>query len=147
MMRKFERCKGFEDVNLPVRKTSLSAGYDFESAEDAFLEPGKVTIIKTGIKAYMESDEYLCMAIRSGLSIKNALSLINGVGVIDADYVDNADNEGNICIPIINLGDKPFVIKKGNRIAQGIFHKFQKTDNDETSDKHIRVGGTGSTGL
>jgi len=133
-------------INLPQRKTAHSAGYDIEAAENAILLPMTVTLVPTGLKAYMHSDEYLGIHIRSGLSIRNRLSLINGQGIIDADYADNADNEGHIIIAIYNHSSEQVQIIKGDRIAQGIFYKYLKVDYDEgeASDK-IRVGGFGST--
>ncbi len=136
--------KGSEIV-LPKRKTALSAGYDITTAEDIELLPGKVTLIPTGIKAYMEQDEYLGIHMRSGLAVKHGLSLINGQGIIDADYYNNPDNEGHILIAVMNHGGETVQLPRGTRIAQGIFYKYLKTDDDSTDG--IRAGGLGSTGL
>ena len=70
----------------------------------------------------------------------------NAPATIDADYVDNFDNEGHIYIPIINLNPYPVTIKKGERIAQAIFNTFTITDDDENYDKDMRNSGFGSTG-
>lgn len=148
------RLRGFEiitkyqntDISLPIRKTQYSAGYDISSAEDVILLPTRVTVIPTGLKAYMCSNEYLGIHIRSGLSIKNSLSLINGQGVIDADYYNNADNEGHIMIAIYNHNTQNMVINKGTRIAQGIFYPYLLTDTDENNLFVTRSGGFGSTG-
>jgi dUTP pyrophosphatase len=148
------RLRGFEvvadyqeqEINLPTRKTIASAGYDIEASEDVVLAPHKVSIIPTGIKAYMQTDEYLGIHIRSGFSIKKSLSLINSQGVIDADYYNNADNEGHIMIAVFNHGDQNVDIEKGMRIAQGIFYKYLTVDDDLVSDNAIRQGGIGSTG-
>lgn len=146
-IRGFEVIAKYNDsqINIPQRKTTLSAGYDMEAAEDASLLPHKVTIIPTGLKAYMQDDEYLGIHIRSGFSIKNMLSLINSQGVIDADYYNNADNEGHIMIAVYNHSDKEIQVKKGDRIAQGIFYKYLITDNDSENEKFLRSGGFGST--
>lgn len=135
-----------EQINLPTRKTIASAGYDIEASEDVVLEPHKVSIIPTGIKAYMQADEYLGIHIRSGFSIKKSLSLINSQGVIDADYYNNVDNEGHIMIAVFNHGDQPVDIEKGMRIAQGVFYKYLTVDDDQVSKTAIRQGGIGSTG-
>jgi len=148
------RLRGFEcissykntDVSLPIRKTQYSAGYDIQAAEDVILLPATVTVIVTGLKAYMGSDEYLGIHIRSGLSIKNNLSLLNGQGIIDADYYNNADNEGHIMIAIYNHNAQNILISKGTRIAQGIFYKYLVTDTDENNSFVTRTGGLGSTG-
>ncbi|SMC65061.1 dUTP pyrophosphatase [Sporomusa malonica] len=146
MARGFEIISKYQDcgIILPARKTALSAGYDIAAGYDATLDPGKVTLVPTGLKAYMESDEYLGIHIRSGLAVKHSLSLINGQGIIDADYYNNQDNEGHILIAIFNHGDKSVVITKGTRLAQGIFYKYLKTDNDCSGNE--RMGGLGSTG-
>jgi len=147
------RTRGFEivtsyqnsNIMLPERKTQLSAGYDIAAAEDTVLLPGQVTIIPTGLKAYMNDDEYLGVHIRSSFAIKNSVSLINSQGIIDADYYNNADNEGHIMIAIFNHQSIPVPITKGTRIAQGIFYKYLLTDSDNPSAS-TRSGGLGSTG-
>lgn len=148
-----------EDINLPVRKTNASAGYDFEAAE-SLIVPSiwkilaekvfvgeatglKATLIPTGIKSYMLDDEYLQLSIRSGTALKTGLILANGVGIVDSDYYNNPDNEGHIMFPVHNLGFRDKLIKKGERIGQVLFLKYLKADGD-TSDG-IRTGRFGST--
>lgn len=92
----------------------------------------------------MPPDEYLALYIRSSLAIKSGLSLANGVGIIDADYADNPDNEGNIGAMFYNHSRYDVYINKGERIMQGIFCKYSVTDDDATDGK--RGGGYGSTG-
>lgn len=147
-LRGFELISKYHDSNfpLPLRKTKYSAGYDIAAIEDIILPPGTTTLIPTGIKAYMQEDEYLGIHIRSGLSIKNNLSLINGQGIIDADYYNNSDNEGHIMIAIFNHNYAPIHIEKGTRIAQGIFYKYLVTKEDENNLSTVRTGGFGSTG-
>ena len=146
-MRGFKIVSFFEDkgINSPRRKTKASAGYDLEAAEDVVLNPGEVKLVPTGVKAYMPEDEVLLIYIRSSLAVKKGLILANGVGVVDADYYDNPENEGHIMIPLFNPGKEPVTIRKGERIAQGIFTKYLKTDDDQTDAE--RTGGFGSTGL
>jgi dUTP pyrophosphatase len=134
----------FDGVNIPTRKTSQSAGYDLESIEDIIIEPNSRTLIKTGIKAYMEKDEVLKLYIRSSLAYKNGLMLANGVGVIDADYYNNPDNEGHIMVLVYNPTNSAVVINKNDRIAQGIFEKYLVSETDNSQS--IRTGGFGSTG-
>jgi dUTP pyrophosphatase len=135
-----------DDIILPQRKTLLSAGYDIAAAEDTLLKAQKVTLIPTGIKAYMEDDEYLGIHIRSGLAVKKNLTLINGQGIIDADYYNNEGNEGHILIAVFNHGDQDLLITKGTRVAQGIFYKYLLADQDNHSISATRKGGLGSTG-
>ncbi len=146
MARGFEVVSQYNDcdIKVPIRKTALSAGYDITIAQEVTLIPGKVVLVPTGVKAYMEQDEYLGIHIRSGLAIKHSLSLINGQGIVDADYYNNKENEGHILIAVFNHGLEPVTLTKGTRLAQGIFYKYLKTDNDCVDT--IRSGGFGSTG-
>ena len=147
--RGFEVAKGFENsnINLPVRKTRFSAGYDIEAAEDttipSFKKGIKPTLIKTGLKAYMEQDEVLILANRSSNPGKKGLILANSIGVIDSDYYGNPENDGHIMFAFYNIKEEDIEIKKGDAIGQAIFQKFLTTDNDVSSGEWI--GGFGST--
>jgi len=148
-VRGFEVAKGFEDkeINLPVRKTRYSAGYDVEAAEDVIIpafKPGmKPTLVKTGIKSYMQESEYLMLANRSSNPGKKGLILANSVGIIDADYYGNPDNDGHIMFAFFNVKDEDVEIKKGDCIGQAIFMPFLIADGDDA--KGMRTGGFGST--
>lgn len=144
MRRGFEKVSGYEYVNFPKRKTKQSAGYDIESAVDAVITPGETKLIPTGIKVYMKPYEWLGIYIRSSLAVKYGIVLSNNVAVIDSDYYNNPDNEGHIMLPIRNVSGMPYTVKKGDRIAQGIFHRYYKVDNDSADGD--RTGGIGSTG-
>lgn len=147
--RGFEIAKGFENsnINLPVRSTKNSAGYDVEAAEDCVIpafKPGqKPTLVKTGIKAYMESDEVLILANRSSNPGKKGLILANSIGVVDSDYYGNPDNDGHIMYAFFNFKAEDVEIKKGDRIGQAIFQKYLVTDDDIAQGE--RTGGFGST--
>ena len=148
-IRGFEVAKGFEDkgINLPVRKTKNSAGYDIEAAEDvivpAFKAGMKPILIKTGLKAYMQADEMLCLYNRSSNPGKKGLILANSVGIVDSDYYGNPDNDGHIMFAFFNFKDEDVEIKKGDCIGQGIFEKFLIVDGDNAEGQ--RMGGFGST--
>ena len=148
-IRGFEVAKGFEDkgINLPVRKTKFSAGYDVEAAENiiipSFKRGNKPTLIKTGIKAYMADDEVLILANRSSNPGKKGLILANSIGVIDKDYYENPDNDGHIMFAFYNIKDEDIEIKKGDRIGQAIFTPYLVADNDTANGE--RNGGFGST--
>lgn len=144
-MRRFEvvsRCKDM-NVELPKRKTKKSAGYDFFAVEDFTLYPNKLCIVPTGVKAYIEDDEVLYLHIRSSVAFKRGVRMLNSIGVIDADFVDNPNNEGEISLGLLSHNDDIVHIQKGERIAQGVFHKFLITDDDNAEGQ--RVGGIGST--
>ena len=148
-IRGFEIAKGFENsnINLPVRKTKYSAGYDIEAAEDVTIPSFKKgmapTLVKTGIKAYMQDDEVLILANRSSNPGKKGLILANSVGVIDKDYYGNPDNDGHIMFAFFNIKEEDVVIKKGEAIGQGVFQKYFVTDDDMATGE--RLGGFGST--
>ena len=155
-MRKFEFVNrmistGYEmrepGINLPIRKTKYSAGYDIEAAEDtiipAYKSGIKPTLVKTGVTALMQDDEVLLLYNRSSNPKKKNLILANGVGVIDKDYYGNPDNDGEIMFAFYNIGDEDITIKKGEAIGQGIFQKYLITDNDNSTGE--RIGGFGST--
>lgn len=133
-------------VTLPVRKTAASAGYDFAAAEETVLLPGRVTLVPTGVKAFMPVSEVLVLAIRSSLAVRRQLMLANGIGVIDADYYDSPETEGHIEIAVYNAGAAPVTLKKGERVAQGIFLRYETVTGDTAGEGARRQGGFGSTG-
>ena len=147
--RGFEVAKGFENENIimPIRKTKYSAGYDISAAEDtvvpSFKKGMNPTLIKTGIKAYMEDDEMLLLYNRSSNPKKKGLILANSVGVVDKYYYGNPDNDGHIMFAFYNIKDEDVEIKKGEAIGQGIFQKYLVTDDDIATGE--RIGGFGST--
>ncbi len=146
--------RGFEIVStyadkgilIPVRKTGSSAGYDIAAAEDMVLLPHQVSLVPTGLKAYMLSNEYLGIHVRSGFSVKHIVSCVNNEGIIDADYYNNNNNEGHIFVALLNHSEIPIQIHKGMRIAQGIFYRYLTTDDDQVDAVATRTGGFGSTG-
>lgn len=103
----------------------------------------KPTLVPTGVKCEMPGDCYLELSVRSSCPLKHWLILANGVGVIDADYYNNPDNEGHIFFQIINLSPVDIVLKKGDTIGQGILKKYYVTDDDAANG--FRAGGFGST--
>lgn len=133
-------------INIPVRKTAASAGYDLAVAITVTIAPQAIVLVPTGIKAYMQDDEVLEIYIRSSLAIKKQLRLANNVGIIDADYYDNESNEGHIMLAMYNFGKETVMLKQGERIAQGIFKKYLLTDGDNAGAGDKRQGGFGSTG-
>ena len=148
-VRGFEIAKGFEDkgINLPVRKTKNSAGYDIEAAEDCVIPSFKLgqkpTLVKTGLKAYCPPDEFYMLCNRSSNPGKKGLVLANSVGIIDSDYYENPDNDGHFMFAFYNFKDEDVEIKKGDCIGQAIFMKYLTVDNDNAQGE--RNGGFGST--
>ena len=171
-MAKFEKVNRFSDIdiNLPERKTADSAGYDMEVAEDIIIPQNvildtnevvhntftldeianitktlktKPTLVSTGMKCKLEPGTYLELSVRSSCPLKHWLILANGVGIIDADYYNNPDNEGEIFFQMINLSPYDIQLKKGDIIGQGIIKPYLTTEDDNASGQ--RTGGFGST--
>ena len=148
-VRGFEIAKGFENknINLPVRKTKHAAGYDVEAAEDcivpAFKNGIKPTLVKTGLKAYCQPDEFYMLCNRSSNPGKRGLVMANSVGIIDSDYYENPDNDGHFMFAFYNFKEEDVEIKKGDCIGQVIFMKYLTVDNDNATGE--RKGGFGST--
>lgn len=142
--------KIYDNIPLPTRATSGSAGYDFyipygcrfasESNTDSMI------LFPTGIKCKMPKDYFLMMVPRSSLGFKYGMRLINTCGVIDSDYYNNEDNEGHIMIKMVRDLSSMDVchLKAGDKIAQAILIPYGTTS-DDTTDAN-RSGGFGSTG-
>ena len=162
--RGFEVCSGYNDINIPVRKTKNSTGYDIEAAQTTLIpslwkiifknlklffngknnfEEIKPTLVSTGIKSYFLDDEVLILANRSSNPGKKGLILANSIGVIDKDYYGNPDNDGHIMFAFYNIKDEDIEIKKGDCIGQAIFQKYLIADDDSAEGE--RTGGFGST--
>ena len=103
----------------------------------------KVALVPTGIKCKIPDGYFLQLSPRSSLPLKHWLIMANGVGIIDADYYNNPDNEGHIYFQLINLLPVPVVIKKGDCFGQGILMKYYTGEEDEVLN--TREGGFGST--
>lgn len=198
-MAHFEKVSRFEGeaIQMPVRKTASSAGYDFVVAEDTIIpsydncvvamnieggiEPAydlgdifssffgekktepkhhiytldevaaitkktkaKPTLVSTGMKCKLDPGTYLELSVRSSSPLKYWLVLANGVGIIDADYYNNPDNEGEIFFQLINLSPFDIKLQKGETIGQGIIKPYLITEDDAAAGE--RTGGFGSTG-
>lgn len=145
-MRKFEVITLYKNQNIviPKRATEGSAGYDLASIEEITINPQEIKLIPTGLKAKMPKSEMLLIFPRSSLAIKKGLMMSNSVGVIDSDYYNNSDNEGHIMVPLINIKNEPVTILRGERIAQGIFMAYLKTE-DDLAGNSVRLGGFGSS--
>ena len=140
----FKELNSYQDIKLPKRATTGSAGYDLYLPFDLMLKPNETILIPTGIRCKMNPNYVLMIFPRSSLGFKYRIMLDNTVGIIDSDYY-NALNEGHIMIKITNntLENKTLELKKGDAFAQGIFMIYGKTCDDETND--VRTGGFGST--
>lgn len=134
----------YEDIKLPRRATSGSAGYDFYLPVDISLYPNDTLLIPTGIKVELDKSKVLEIYPRSSLGFKYRMKICNTVGIIDADYYNNESNEGHIMIKIENCGNEMIKLAAGSAFAQGIIKEYFLVDDDEPREK-VRVGGIGST--
>lgn len=160
----------FPDARLPEYQTKYAAGADFFAAEYVeipsiwqqlaqalYMKLGegfrlsdnidiKPTLVHTGIKANMEDDEVLNLYNRSSGPKKLGLVMANSVGIIDKDYYDNSDNDGEIMFAFYNFKLRRTVIHAGDRIGQGVFMKVLRPTKGLCVKDEIRQGGLGSTG-
>ena len=122
----------YNKIKIPQRESDSTAGYDICLLEDIVINPGEIIKLPTGLKAFFEKDEALLLVVRSSMGFKHNIRLCNQVGIIDADYYNNKDNEGHIWIIIQNEGDNTVELHKGEAVVQGIFMKYLTTNSDET---------------
>jgi dUTP pyrophosphatase len=136
-----------DEYNIEMQKLALKYDAGLTLDEMAALTKAtkaKPTLVSTGMKCKLDPGTYLELSVRSSCPLKYWLVLANSVGIIDADYYNNPDNEGEIFFQMINLS--PFAIKlqKGDAIGQGIIKPYLVTEDDAATGS--RVGGFGSTG-
>ena len=136
-----------EEIIMPVRSTGLSAGYDIFNNGESFVIPahGVSPAISTKLKVYMQPDEVLCIYVRSSMGFKKGITLVQNVAIIDADYADNENNEGEIFLKFRNNSDEDVTIENGTAFAQGVFQKYLLVDGDFYGNGSVRTGGVGST--
>jgi len=141
-----QQVKGEEDLPLPDYATPGSAGMDLCAAvhEDTVLQPGQRKLIPTGIRLAIPQGYEAQVRPRSGLALRDGVTVVNNPGTIDSDY------RGIVQVILINLGDKPFVICRGDRIAQLVFAPVSKVSfvkTDELPETRRNNGGFGHTGV
>lgn len=123
------------NVKLPERKTSKSAGYDFYLTDDVLIKSKELQMVHSGVHVKMKPDDVLLIFARSSTA-KLGLILANSVAVVDADY------DGEILFPLYNLSDEDVILKAGDRVTQGVFLKYNTLGDIVTQQ---RMGGFGST--
>jgi len=124
----------YKNYKLPSRNSKNAAGYDFYLLEDLEIRPHEIVKIPTGVKAFFEPDEVLFLIVRSSTGFKYNIRLVNQVGVIDADYYNNENNEGHIFIKLQNESENVLNFKAGDALVQGIFMNFLETSSDSKND-------------
>ena len=147
-----------EDMIIPSYKNSIgriSPFWDYIGTQKTFeLEQiaqltkssgAKPTLVSTGMKCQLDSGTYLELSVRSSTPLKYWLIMANGVGIIDADYYNNPDNEGEIFLQLINLSPYDIQLKRGDTLGQGIIKQYLTIEDDAATGE--RVGGFGSTNV
>jgi dUTP pyrophosphatase len=134
-----------QGLDLPSYATSQSAGLDLRAAleEPVTLNPGERKLIPTGLAIALPSDYEAQVRPRSGLALKHGVTVLNSPGTIDADY------RGEVGVILVNLGQEPFTIERGERIAQMILAPVSQMSWLEVADleeSERGAGGFGSTG-
>jgi dUTP pyrophosphatase len=144
-----------KEIPLPMRKTGKSVGLDVRASGSIEIWPGQIVLVPTGLIIESPEGYYFKIFIRSGFAIRNGISLVNDVGVVDEDYCGPEDEVKIALVRHYNPKDphfeKPVVIEKGTRIAQIIFEKnhLENIEWEEQSDQNFAGksrGGFGSTG-
>ncbi|MBU6140484.1 MAG: dUTP diphosphatase [Proteobacteria bacterium] len=143
---KIKRLENGKDLSLPKYETSGSAGMDLPAAisEPATLRSGEIKLIPTGFAIALEKGFEAQIRPRSGLALKNGITVLNSPGTIDSDY------RGEICVILINHSGTDFVITRGMRIAQMVIAKYEQAEIAEVEnlDETFRgSSGFGSTGI
>ena len=141
----FKRLPGNEDVALPTRMSEWAAGFDLHAAvrEPVTLQPGERGLIPAGFAMAMPPELEAQIRPRSGLAFKHGITCLNSPGTIDADY------RGEVKVLLINHGQEPFTIARGERIAQMVFQtvpQIETAEADELPDTARGAGGFGHTG-
>ena len=134
----------YDKIAEPERKTKYSAGYDFVTPITISLRPNEKIVVPLGYKVKCEATGiYFGLFLRSSIASNYGIMMMNNVGIIDADYYNNPDNEGHIYFQVINLTTFDIQLKKGDKIGQGIIKPYLTTDDDNAFGQ--RLGGFGST--
>ncbi len=131
-------------VELPRYQTEESAAFDLASSEDAVIAPKEIKLLHTGLIIEAPKEHFLVIAARSSLPKKKGLTVAQGIGIVDRDY---SGPEDEIRLQVFNFTDQSVEVKKGERLAQGIFLKADKVQWEEVKEMRPKSrGGFGSTG-
>jgi dUTP pyrophosphatase len=136
---------GNEDLPLPVKMSTGSSGFDLHAAvmDPVEIKPGRWKLIPSGIALSMPAGLEAQVRPRSGLALKHGITVLNTPGTIDADY------RGEIGVILLNLGERPFRVERGDRIAQLVFMQVPAVSlkvTDSLDETERGSGGFGHTG-
>lgn len=132
------------DLPLPSYQTAGAAGFDLAASADVTVAPGAIVLIPTGLVVEAPEGHFLGIFARSSTPLKRGLVVANGVGVLDSDYCGPTDE---VKIQVMNVTSEPVVVRRGDRIAQGIVMPFVRVTIEAGSGASSPSrGGFGSTG-
>lgn len=132
------------DALIPQYQTLGAAGFDLHALEDYALKAGGRVLVKTGLAFELQIGFELQIRPRSGLALKNGISVLNAPGTIDSDY------RGEVGVLLINHSKEDFAIKKGDRIAQGVVARYERVEFEvceKLGESARGAGGFGSSGV
>ena len=145
---KFEKVTRIsDDLALPIKGSKKAAGYDFINPEEVIILPNEIKYVKTGIKAKFPDNMALLLLNRSSNPKKKHLILANGIGLVDADYYNNPDNEGEIAFAFMNISQEPVTLTIGEKLGQGMFVRYYDVLGFNSDNINERQSGFGSTGI
>jgi dUTP pyrophosphatase len=139
---KVKRMRGHEDMPLPAYETEGSSGMDLRAAvsESIMLNPGEIKLIPTGLAVSIPRGFEAQIRPRSGLALNHGIGMVNSPGTIDSDY------RGEIGLVMINWGERPFEIRRGDRIAQMLITRIYRARMLEVGDLDSTCRGEGGFG-
>jgi dUTP pyrophosphatase len=129
-------------IDLPSYQTAGSAGFDFAASADLVVQPGQVALVPTGLVIEVPQGHFLAIFARSSTPLKRGLMVANGVGVVDSDYCGPSDE---IKIEVLNFTASPVMVKRGDRLAQGVIIPYVKVEWQEVAATQPSRGGFGAT--
>jgi len=129
---------------IPIYQSSGAAGFDLHALDSMIIRAGQRAIVPTGLAFEIDFGFEVQVRPRSGLALKNGITVLNSPGTVDSDY------RGEIKIILVNHGDKDFCVNVGDRIAQAVVcevHRAEFEEVDEISQTVRGDGGFGSSGV
>lgn len=142
---KVKRLTHAHDLPLPKYMSAGASGCDLHAAvaQELVLAPGQISLVPTGLCLQIPEGYEVQIRPRSGLALKHGITLVNSPGTIDSDY------RGEVQLIMINLSQVPFVLKRGERVAQMVVHKVEQAlfeESDSLDGSQRGEGGFGHTG-
>ena len=140
------RKEGCDDLPLPRYQSPGASGMDLHAAvqDDTVIEPGRVSLVPTGLHIALPLGYEAQIRPRSGLALKHMVSVLNAPGTVDSDY------RNEVGVILANFGPEPFIVQRGMRIAQMVIcrsHQAELVEVDSLDETERDMGGFGSTGL